>query len=48
LNGLPERDPESVEVVNGELTHAVEGITKGYYDLHLVLEPPGQIIDTVI
>jgi hypothetical protein len=26
LDGLPKRDPESVEIMNNELSHAVEGI----------------------
>ena len=47
LNGLPERDPESVEVTNNELTHAVEGIINVYHDLNPVLEASVQVIDVV-
>ena len=47
MNGLPERDPESVEVTNNELAHAVEGIINVYHDLNPVLEAPVQVIDVV-
>ena len=38
LHGLPERDPESVDVTNDELTHAVEGIIEVFHDLNPVLK----------
>src|SRR4030095_6696120 len=34
LHGLSERDPESVDVTNDKLTHAVEGIAKVFHDLN--------------
>ena len=45
LQGLSERDPESVEVTNNELTHAIEGIIKFDHDLNSVLEAPVQVIN---
>src|SRR5712664_3899791 len=47
LNGLPEGDPESVEVTNNELTHAVESVIETFHDLNPVLEAPVQVIDIV-
>ncbi len=47
LQGLSERDPESVEVTNNELTHAIEGIIKFDHDLNSVLEAPVQVTDVV-
>ena len=47
LDGLPERDPESVDVPRDELTHPVESIMGVFHDLHAVLEPPVQVIDIV-
>src|ERR1700760_4237447 len=38
--GLSEREPESVDVANDELTHTVEGVIKSFYDLYSVLELP--------
>ena len=47
MNGLPEGDPESVEITNNELTHAVEGIIEVHHDLNPVLEASVQVIDVV-
>src|SRR4030095_683334 len=38
LHGLSEGDPESVEIPNHELTHAIEGIVNVFDDLDLVLQ----------
>src|SRR6266851_10252249 len=47
LHGLSERDPESVDVTNDELTHAVEGIVKVFHDLNSVLEASVEVVDVV-
>src|ERR1700704_4366107 len=47
LHGLPERDPESVDVTNDELTHAVEGIIKVFHDLNPVLKASVQVINVI-
>ena len=45
LHGLSERDPESVDVTNDKLTHAVEGIAKVFHDLNSVLDASVQVVD---
>ncbi len=45
--GLPEGDPESVDVTNSELTHAVESIIEVHHDLNPVLEASVQLIDVL-
>src|SRR5215469_18759876 len=45
LHGLPERDPESVDVTNDELTHAVESIIKVFHYLNPVLKASVQVIN---
>src|SRR6267143_6644494 len=47
LCGLPEGDPESVDVTNSELTHAVESIIEVHHDLNPVLEASVQLIDVL-
>ena len=47
LNGLPEGDPESLEITNNELAHAVESIMWVFHDLNPVLEASVHLIDVL-
>jgi hypothetical protein len=42
-----ERDPESVDVTNDELTHAIEGIIKVFHDLNAVHKASVQVINVI-
>ncbi len=45
LHRLPKCNPESVEVTDDELTHAVERVVNILYDFHPILQSPAQLVN---
>src|SRR5882672_972559 len=44
---LPKRNPESIDVTNDELPHAIKSVVQPFDDFHSTVDPSKEIIDVV-